>query len=175
MTLTKDDGQATATAGATLTYTLTYHNDGNTSATGVSLAETVPVGHDLHRLGLDVPRRQRRGQRLHAAPSASVAAGATSSVTFAVKVVDPIPPGLTQISNTATITDDGSQNGDPTPGDNTATDVDSIPRRGPVADQDRRRPHARREPGRGLHDHGPQRRPGPGHQRQRHRRACPAR
>ncbi len=125
MTLTKDDGQATATAGATLTYTLTYHNNGNTSATGVTLAETVPAGTTYAGSGWVCPGGSGAGNACTRAIG-TVAAGATSGVTFGVKVVDPIPPSLTQISNTATITDDGSQNGDPTPGDNSATDVDQI-------------------------------------------------
>jgi uncharacterized repeat protein (TIGR01451 family) len=56
-------------------------------------------------------------------------AGSTSgtSYTFAVTVTDPIAAGLLQISNTATIADDGSHGADATPGDNTSTDIDTIP------------------------------------------------
>ena len=38
----------------------------------------------------------------------SLAAGASNSVTFAVSVVDPLPAGVNQISNNASIADDGA-------------------------------------------------------------------
>ena len=131
LTLTKDDGRTTATAGATLTYALGYTNAGNQGATGVKITETVPTGTTYTGSGWTCV--DSHGATSSAAGSTctrtigSVAANGSGSVNFAVTVVDPVPPSLTEISNTAAIADDGTANADPTPDNNTATDVDTIP------------------------------------------------
>ena len=131
MAITKSDGQALATAGATRTYTLGYTNNGNQSATGVVITEHVPVGATFNSAastaGWSCPNGSAAGTACtHAAGTGTVAGGGSGSVNFAITVVDPIASGLTQISNTATIADDGTKNVDPTPANNTATDVDTI-------------------------------------------------
>ncbi len=50
----------------------------------------------------------------------------SSSAVFAVTVNSPISPGQTQISNTVSIADDGTHGADPTPGNNSATDTDTL-------------------------------------------------
>ena len=134
MAITKDDSQPQATAGAVRTYALGYVNNGNKTATGVTITETVPVGTTFRSAGSTVGWSCADGAAAatvctHLAGSGTVAAGVggSGSVNFAVTVVDPIPGAMTQISNTATIADDHSTNVDPTPADNTATDIDAIP------------------------------------------------
>ena len=39
---------------------------------------------------------------------------------------DPLPAGVTSITNSATVTDDGGNGADPTPANNTDTDIDSL-------------------------------------------------
>ena len=56
----------------------------------------------------------------------SVAAGASSSVTFAVVVDDPVAAGVDQVTNSATIADDGTNGVDPTPDNNSDSDVDTL-------------------------------------------------
>ena len=46
--------------------------------------------------------------------------------TFAVTVVSPVPAGTTQISNTASIADDGANGSDPTPGNNSGSDTTPV-------------------------------------------------
>ncbi|MFB0538215.1 MAG: hypothetical protein ACETWR_24910, partial [Anaerolineae bacterium] len=52
--------------------------------------------------------------------------GTSGSVDFAVTVDDPLPGGVTQIDNTATIGDDGSNGPDPTPRDNSDSDTTPV-------------------------------------------------
>jgi large repetitive protein len=131
MAITKSDGAAVPTAAAVLPYVVTYINNGNQTATDVVITETVPVGTTFNLASstgtwTGCANGAAAGTVCHLAVGSVTAAG-TASFTFAVTVVDPIPSGMTQISNTATIADDGSKNVDPTPLDNTATDVDPIP------------------------------------------------
>ena len=43
-----------------------------------------------------------------------------------MQVNDPLPAGVTSITNSATVTDDGANGADPTPANNTDTDIDSL-------------------------------------------------
>jgi uncharacterized repeat protein (TIGR01451 family)/fimbrial isopeptide formation D2 family protein len=133
MSISKTDNQTEATAGVLRIYTITYTNDGNQPATGVTVRETVPVGAKFtaasSTAGWSCPNGSVAGTVCtHAAGSGTVAGGGSGTVDFAVTVVDPIPTAVTKIDNTATVADDGSNNDDPTPDDNTATDSDTIPK-----------------------------------------------
>jgi uncharacterized repeat protein (TIGR01451 family)/fimbrial isopeptide formation D2 family protein len=132
LSITDTDFQVSATAGVVRTYALGYQNDGNQTANGSTITETVPVGTTFNSAASSGGWNCLNGATAgticrHPAGTGDVAAGGSGSVNFAVTVVDPIPSALTQISDTATIADDGSKNVDPTPANNTATDVDSIP------------------------------------------------
>ena len=56
----------------------------------------------------------------------AVAAGATLTRTVTVVVNGVIPAGVTQIINTASVQDDGSNGADPNPANNTASDTDTL-------------------------------------------------
>ncbi len=117
--LSKTDGGIVVEPGGMIVYTLSYANDGNQGATGVVITETLPANTSFNAGG------SKSGWNCVASScSYSVGAlnggGESGSVNFAVTVVDPLPEGVTQISNTAVIGDDGSNGTDPTPGDNTA-------------------------------------------------------
>src|SRR6185436_7259160 len=59
--------------------------------------------------------------------TSSLAGGnATSVITFALQVDNPFPLSEPSITNTASITDDGTNGVDVTPGNNTSTDVTPI-------------------------------------------------
>ncbi|HWT15317.1 MAG TPA: DUF11 domain-containing protein [Patescibacteria group bacterium] len=126
LSITKSDGGATATPGGTVAYTLAYNNGGGVAASGVVLTETVPANTTFN------PGASTAGWVCVPTNNAgstctlligSVAAGAGGSAVFAVTVVSPVGSGVTQISNTATIADDGSFGPDPTPADNTGSDT----------------------------------------------------
>ncbi len=125
LTLTKSDGGVITAPGATLVYTLTYANIGNQEATGVVIAETVPANATFAGLtGWNCAGTSCQ-YNLGALP-----ATASGNITFAVTIVNPLPAGVTQIDNAASIADDGSNGADPTPTNNTAatlTPVEATP------------------------------------------------
>lgn len=130
LTLTKTDGDVTAAAGGLVVYTLSYANVGNQTATGVVITETVPNG-----VSFAAGASTAGWSCSDAAPAGSVcsfslgtvAAGAApGSVSFAVRLPDPIPAGFTQISNTARIDDDGGNGADPTPDNNVDSDTTPV-------------------------------------------------
>ncbi|MBN2393426.1 MAG: DUF11 domain-containing protein, partial [Anaerolineae bacterium] len=116
LTLVKSDGGVTMQPGATLVYTLTYANAGNQGATGVIITETVPANTTFAGLTGWNCVATNCEYNLGALP-----ASATGNITFAVTPITPLPAGVTQIDNTATIADDGSNGTDTNPTDNTAS------------------------------------------------------
>ncbi len=132
LSLTKSDGGATATPGGTVAYTLGYSNSGG-SATGVVLTETVPANTTFNAgastAGWSCVPDVNAGSTCTLAVGAVATLG-NGNATFAVTVVSPVPAGVAQISNTASVADDGAGGADPTPANNTASDttpVDAVP------------------------------------------------
>lgn len=133
LSVTKDDGGVSAMPGDTVSYLLDYQNSGDQSADGVELSETVPVDTEFN------PGASTAGWACapdNSAGSActlvlgTVAGGDSGSATFAVTVDDPLASGVTEVANTVSIADDGSNGPDPTPGDNSdgdTTPVDAVP------------------------------------------------
>jgi uncharacterized repeat protein (TIGR01451 family) len=119
--LTKTDGGITTTPGGIITYTLNYTNVGGTNATGIIITETVPANTTFTGAGWICVPNNNAGS-VCTFNVGSLAAGASGSATFIVTVVNPLPAGVTQIANSATIGDDGSNGPDPNPGDNTGGD-----------------------------------------------------
>ncbi len=124
--LTKSDGGGAATPGNIIIYQLTYTNQGNQAATGVVLNETRPLHTTFDSDGSSFGWNcsETSCQFL----VGTVAAGATATVDFAVKVVTPLPAGVTTIANNATLADDGANGTDPTPGNNAASVTTSVNR-----------------------------------------------
>lgn len=129
LTLVKDDGVALASPGDTLIYTLSYANVGNQNATGVSITDTVPT-----HTTFDAGNSSAGWSCANGAPAGSVctfaigavAGGGSGAVSFAVIVDNPLAPGATSVVNTASVADDGTNGADPTPGNNTDSDTDSL-------------------------------------------------
>ena len=110
--ITKSDGGASAAPGGTVSYTLTYANSGRPGATGVVLTETVPANTTFNAGASTagwVSCRTTTRARPARSPSGLAAAGGNQTATFAVTVVNPVPAGTTQISNTASVADDGDE------------------------------------------------------------------
>ncbi|MBP7998732.1 MAG: DUF11 domain-containing protein [Chloroflexi bacterium] len=130
MSLTKSDGGATTTPGGTVAYTLNYANNGNQGATGVNLTETVPANSSFNAgastAGWVCVPNNNAGSTCTLAIGAVAGGGGSGSATFAVTVVNPVPAGVTQISNTATVADDGTNGADPTPGNNNGSDTTPV-------------------------------------------------
>ncbi len=123
----KTDGVAAAAPGGTLRYTLTYRNAGNRIATGVVLVEALPAGTTFDPADSTPGWTETApGSGVFTLAVGSLTAGASGAAVFAVTVNSPAAAGLDQLANTVTLMDDGTNGPDPTPGNNTATDVDSV-------------------------------------------------
>jgi uncharacterized repeat protein (TIGR01451 family) len=125
--LSKTDNGIITVPGGVITYTLTYSNTGVGNATGVVITETVPVSTTFNAAA-SAPTTWSCPDGAPAGTDCTtnignVAGGTGGSVTFAVNVLDPVAP---QITNTARISDDGSQGPDPTPWNNIATDTTPV-------------------------------------------------
>jgi len=126
LSLTKDDGGATAAPGATVSYLLTYSNIGSWQSDGVVITDTVPANTTFN-LGAS----SGGWSCANGAPAGSVCTLSIGTVltstggtrTFAVTINNPLPSGVTTITNTATIADNGAYGLDLNPANNTATDV----------------------------------------------------
>jgi uncharacterized repeat protein (TIGR01451 family) len=130
LVLTKSDAGATARPGQDLAYSLTYRNVGDQAAQGVALQETVPTSTTF--------RPSVSSPGWSCAPSSgtagatctltvgTLAAGASGSATFAVRVAPAIASGVDRIDNTATVRDDGTNGADPTPADNQASETSPV-------------------------------------------------
>lgn len=123
LTLTKSEGGGSTTPGATVTYTVGYTNAGNQGAVGVVLTETVPAHTTFTGSGWTCVPNNNPGSTCTRAVGALAGGGGSGSAPFAVTVVSPVPAGASQISNVASVADDGTNGPDPTPANNTATDT----------------------------------------------------
>ncbi|MCG8463210.1 MAG: DUF11 domain-containing protein, partial [Holophagales bacterium] len=138
LVVTKDDGGATASAGSTITFTLTYGNVGDQGATGVVLSETVPAhttsaanaGWDVAPVGSGTPCAGQAPGTVCVLAVGAVPVGGGGSASFAVTVDDPLAAGVSEVQNAVTIADDGSNGPDQDPGNNDDQDqtpVDAAP------------------------------------------------
>jgi uncharacterized repeat protein (TIGR01451 family) len=129
LTLSKDDGISAAAPGDGVIYTLDYANAGDQNATGVVLTETVPL-HTTFDAGASSSGWSCTGGE-PAGTLCTYAIGplpmnGTGSVDFAVTLVNPVPAGVVETTNTAGIYDDGTGNPERAPADNRAAHVTPI-------------------------------------------------
>jgi uncharacterized repeat protein (TIGR01451 family) len=130
LVVTKDDGDMGTVPGGTVSYTITYSNVGTQDATQVSLTETLPANTTFDADN-STGDWDYVGGNQYLLVIGNVPAGTSGTALFAVTVNTPMPPGVTQITNTVVIADDGANGPDPTPGapptgNNTATDTTPI-------------------------------------------------
>ncbi|HEX8265600.1 MAG TPA: Ig-like domain repeat protein, partial [Pyrinomonadaceae bacterium] len=129
LTITKSDGGATTSAGGTVSYTLNFSNVGNQGATGVTLTENVPANSTFNAgassSGWLCSPNNNAGSTCNLTIG-NLNAGVSDSRMFTVTIANPLPSGVTQISNTASIADNGANGADPTPNNNSATDTTPI-------------------------------------------------
>ena len=126
LAVTKDNGMSTLSPGLTTTYSITVTNNGNQDATGVHIADTIPALFDRAGVTHTGTATYDAGTGALRWDIGDLAAGDSSTVTVTATVRNPLPAGTTQISNTATAADDGTNGTDPTPADNSATDTDPV-------------------------------------------------
>jgi uncharacterized repeat protein (TIGR01451 family) len=124
LTITKTDGQATASPGQTITYTITGTNAGPTAAIGATVADTVPVA----LTGATWTCLAAGGATCTAGPSSgniSDTVNLPSAGTVTYTLTGQVSATAKSLSNTATITVP-AQLFDPNLADNTATDTDLL-------------------------------------------------
>ncbi|HEX9736439.1 MAG TPA: DUF11 domain-containing protein, partial [Thermoanaerobaculia bacterium] len=119
-------GPSSAAPGGTIAYSLVVSNEGNQGASGVVLTEVVP-GHTTFNAGAsDAGWTCSDGAGAGTSCAfgfGGLAAGASTTVVFAVEVVDPVPAGVTAVANTATVAEDGSGGGEQDPTDNSDSTI----------------------------------------------------
>ncbi|HWM21942.1 MAG TPA: isopeptide-forming domain-containing fimbrial protein, partial [Ilumatobacteraceae bacterium] len=132
--LTKDDHVTTVTPGTQTTYDLVVRNVGGFQATGVSIVDTLPAATTFVGVGgasCSDGGAPMAGARTINIAGAIAATNGTVTCTITIAITTPAPAGTTAYLNSATVTDDGVNGADPNPGDNTATDNDTISGRAP--------------------------------------------
>ncbi len=129
LTLSKDDGNSAADAGQVVVYHLDYANTGNIEATGVTLTETVPTNTTFDAANSTAGWSCSDGAAAGTTCTfdvGTVLAGGSGTVDFAVQVDNPLPAGVTEISNTASIADDGNHGPESTTTDNEDSDTTPV-------------------------------------------------
>ncbi len=131
LAITKDDGGVTSFPGGVVAYALEVVNNGSQGATGVEISDEVPAETTFNEAasgGAGVWSCADGAPAgtvcVHMVPGELAGGGAgTASVTFAVTVDNPVTPGVFEITNTASVADDGANGADPNPADNQGTDT----------------------------------------------------
>ena len=108
--LTLSDGGSPVAPGSEVLYALHYYNIGTAISSGVSLTETLPANTSFYPSDSAVGWQLTNGAYHFSIGHLGI--GEYSTVNFAVKVAASPPPGTNSISNTASISDDGSHGAD---------------------------------------------------------------
>jgi uncharacterized repeat protein (TIGR01451 family) len=123
----KSDSVASVVPGGTVVYSMQVTNNGNQESGPVTVTETVPANTTFN-----AGASTGGWSCLDGDPAATVCTYAlgsllggfsTGAFDFAVTVVDPVPAGADEISNTASAADDGSQGADSNPANNDDTET----------------------------------------------------
>ena len=123
--LTKTDFTSSITPGDGSVYTINISNVGTQAATNVLVTETVPIG-TTYNAALSDPLWSLIAPDTYQISLPTLAAGAGFNVNFSVTINSPAMPGQSDIVNTVTISDDGTNGSDPNPDDNSATDTNTL-------------------------------------------------
>ncbi|MFO1351312.1 MAG: hypothetical protein U1F68_11830 [Gammaproteobacteria bacterium] len=123
LSITKDDGVTSATAGSSVTYTLVASNTGPSNATGTTVADTFPASltctWTCTGAGGGTCTASGAG---NINDTANLPAGGSATYTASCAIS---AAATGTLSNTATVTAPGGVT-DPTPGNNSATDSDTV-------------------------------------------------
>lgn len=121
MTIGKTDGGVTASAGGQISYTIFYTNAGSQDALNVTITDTLPLSTTYVGYGWTP-----LGGNQYARNVGTVIAGASGSISIVVQVDSGLLAGVTVLTNTVSIADDGSQGADPVLANNTATETTPV-------------------------------------------------
>lgn len=127
LVLTKDDGGVTVDPGDTIVYVLSLSNVGDEDATGVEVSETVPEGTTLVAGASDplwVCGDVTAGSSCTLDAGTVVVDAPVVTFNFAVQVDD--PTSVAEVTNVASVTDDGMNGDDNDPLNNVAVDTTPV-------------------------------------------------
>ena len=130
LVINKDDGGIRTVPGGTVVYTLGYQNVGSQDATGVELTETIPANSVFNAAAstpgwVCIPDNNPGASCT--LPVGDLDVGSVIlTASFALTIDIPLDSGVTELVNTAGVNDDNSNGPDPTPGNNSATDITPI-------------------------------------------------
>lgn len=127
LSLLKSDGGLTSILpGAVINYTLTYANNGNQDAAGVEIIETLPANTTYDTSNNASGWQQVGSSNQFSHSIGNLLAGESGNIKFAVLVTNVPPQGMTSVSNTAEISDDGANGADPVTTNNSVTEETSL-------------------------------------------------
>jgi uncharacterized repeat protein (TIGR01451 family) len=125
----KDDGGVVVEPGELLVYDLAFGNQGSQGASGVEISDAVPrntvFDAGASSAGWSCSDGAPEGTPC-TLPLGVLGAGDAGTRLFAVRVLEVLPPGVDELTNTVTITDDGANGPDLNPADNTSTDTTPV-------------------------------------------------
>ena len=134
LAINKVDQSNTTTTGGTIIYDISYQNIGTQDATGVVITEIVPVNTTFSAISSSagwncLPDNNAGSTCLFNIGGVTVTSG-IQVIQFAVVVDNTIPAGVTTITNSVSIGDDGTNGMDSDPSNNSDpedTDVEAVP------------------------------------------------
>lgn len=121
----KSDDITAATPGDVVTYTITASNTGDQNGSGVFIVDSFVPGLLVDILAFDGGVVDETHGTITWFVD-ELGAGETIEVTARVRVSDNVPAGIDRIENVAVIDDDHTSGSDPTPEDNSDSDIDLL-------------------------------------------------
>ena len=97
LSITLTDFDVTVDPGNTVTYTLSYKNNGLKNATGITLSEILALNMTFNPVGSTTGWQQVGTSRLYTLPIGSLTSGQSGQATFAVTAPNPVPQDMTSI------------------------------------------------------------------------------
>lgn len=117
LAISQSDGDVTADPGGDVTYTISYTNNGNADSPALVITDSLPANTTFNPTGSTAGWNCTAGV-CTLAQSALAAGGSVTDITLVVTLDDPMPNGVTLITNSVSIDDDGSPAIDADTGDN---------------------------------------------------------
>ena len=120
-----NDGVLSATTGQSLTYSVTFANAGFQDGTGVTVATSFPLSVLTNVVASNGGVVDMTSGTI-AWNVGNLAAGASLTYTVTADVLSSVAAGIDDFTHSTTITDDGTNGADPTPANNSASDIDTL-------------------------------------------------
>jgi uncharacterized repeat protein (TIGR01451 family) len=125
LTITKDDVLTNGSTGESILYTITVRNVGDQDATGVTVSDVVPVDTLTNVIASDSGIVDGVAGTIDWTLG-NVAGGQTVVLTVTADVRSTLDADINDLTNTVSVSDDNANGVDPTPGDNSDSDIDIV-------------------------------------------------